>query len=102
MIRLSPAGSIRHLVSAGRLTPGERLIATHRGMRHSAEVTVDGAIRIDGGGSFKSPSNAAGIITGHDTNGSRFWRTESGKPARGSARLERTRYAFSPPGAPEL
>jgi Restriction Enzyme Adenine Methylase Associated len=73
--------SLRDLISAGRLAPGERLVATHRGARYSAEVTAEAAIRIDGGGSFKSPSSAAGSITGHNTNGWQFWRIEqTGKP----------------------
>src|SRR4051794_1931891 len=71
--------SILNLISAGRLSPGQRLVASHRGARHSAEVIADGAIRIDGGESFKSPSSAAGSITGHNTNGWQFWRTESGE-----------------------
>jgi hypothetical protein len=73
-------GSLQLLISAGRLAPGQRLVGTHRGTRHTAEVTSDGAIRIDVGGSFKSPSSAAGSITGHNTNGWQFWRTESGEP----------------------
>jgi hypothetical protein len=81
-------GSLQELIAAGRLTPGQRLVATHRGTRHTAEVTVDAAIRIDGGGAFKSPSSAAGSITGHNTNGWQFWRIEqSGEPL---ARLRST------------
>jgi hypothetical protein len=39
---------------------------------------ADGSIRLDGGESFRSPSRAAAHITGHNTNGWRFWGVDLG------------------------
>jgi hypothetical protein len=68
--------SLGELIGTGHLAPGQRLVATHRRTHYAAEVTTDGSIRIDGDGVFKSPSSAAASITGHNTNGWQFWRTE--------------------------
>src|SRR5438034_333020 len=69
-------GSLQELIAAGRLAPGQRLVAIHRGTRHSAEVTADGSIRLNGGQSFRSPSAAARGVTGNSVNGWRFWGVE--------------------------
>lgn len=70
--------SLQELIASGRLHPGQRLVADHRGVRHSAELTADGSIRVEHGDSFPSPSSAAASITGHNTNGWRFWGIELG------------------------
>jgi hypothetical protein len=80
--------SLQELIAAGRLIPGQRLVATHRGTRYAAEVTADAAIRIDGGGSFKSPSSAARSVTGHNTNGWQFWRVEENGAPLAHLRVE--------------
>ena len=81
MIPRVARSSLKELIAAGLLTPGQRLVAIHRGARHTAEITAEGVVRVDGDGLFRSPSSAAGSITGHNTNGWQFWHIEqSGKP----------------------
>jgi hypothetical protein len=64
---------LEELLSRGKLRAGERLVGTHRGTEHSAELLADGRIRVADGESFKSPSYAARHITDRSTNGWLFW-----------------------------
>jgi hypothetical protein len=79
--------TVRELLVRGQLRAGERLVGTHRGNRHAAEVLPDGRIRVADGQSFSSPSYAARHVTGHNTNGWRFWTVDRGGRAEELASL---------------
>jgi alkylated DNA nucleotide flippase Atl1 len=73
---------VKHLVIAGLLTPGARLVP-RPGKWASAEALVraDGLLEIDNK-TFDSPSGAANHLRGSATNGWYFWRLEDGRTLR--------------------
>lgn len=73
---------VKHLVAAGLLKPGERLIATHRDFSGvEATIEADGRIHLNGK-SFGSPSGAGGSLRKTATNGWYFWALPDGRRLR--------------------
>jgi alkylated DNA nucleotide flippase Atl1 len=88
---------IKHLVAAGLLEPGEKLIPRSEPLR-SREATIrdDGLIEIDGK-TFSSPSGAGGYVRGgKSTNGWYFWQLADGR----SLKDVRAAYAGAEPVKP--
>lgn len=83
---------LKHLIEAGYLAPGDRLIATHRDFKgREATVCADGAIYLDGK-RFTSPSAAGHHLRRKATNGWYFWSVEDGRRLRDL----RTEFQSSP------
>ena len=60
---------LKHLIEAGLLGPGDKLVATHRDFKgKEATLTADGAIELDGK-RFTSPSAAGHSLRKRATNG---------------------------------
>lgn len=79
---------VKHLVAAGVLNPGDKLIATHRDFSGAeAVVGADGRIQLDGKW-FATPSGAGGYLRKRATNGWYFWALPDGR------RLREIRSAF--------
>ena len=73
---------VKHLISAGLLKAGDRLIATHRDFPGvEATVAADGRIHVFGK-SFGSPSGAGGYLRKRATNGWYFWALPDGRRLR--------------------
>ena len=73
---------VKHLVAAGVLKPGEKLIATHRDFSGAeAVVGADGRIQLDGKW-FATPSGAGGHVRKRATNGWYFWALADGRRLR--------------------
>ena len=73
---------IKHLVEAGLLAPGDRLIATHRDFA-GLEATVGNDLRIHiDGKSFGTPSGAGHYLRKRATNGWYFWAVADGRRLR--------------------
>ncbi len=70
----------------GKLEPGTKLVARHKGTEHRAEVVAgdqDGKVRyrLEDGREFKSPSAAgSAVMDGTACNGWRFWSVVSDEP----------------------
>jgi alkylated DNA nucleotide flippase Atl1 len=70
---------LKHLIAAGLLTPGNRLLPRPgRWKATEAVVTKDGRLDLDGQ-VFDTPSGAGKHIKGAVTNGWVFWRLEDGR-----------------------
>lgn len=73
---------LKHLIEAGLLAPGDRLVATHRDFKgKEAILTADGAIQLDGK-RYTSPSAAGHSLRKRATNGWYFWATSDGRRLR--------------------
>lgn len=70
---------IKHLVAAGLLSPGTRLLP-RPGTWAATEAVVgaDGTLQLDGK-AFQTPSGAGSHLKGGATNGWAFWRLEDGR-----------------------
>jgi hypothetical protein len=66
-------GELRVLVRAGLLHADEELIWKRRGGSHRAVVTSGGALELEDGRIFESPSGAARALAGYEVNGWRNW-----------------------------
>lgn len=72
----------RHLIEAGLLVPGDRLVATHRDFKgREAILAADGAVELDGK-RFRSLSAAAYWLRKRATNGWYFWALADGRRLR--------------------
>ena len=73
---------LKHLIEAGLLAPGDKLVATHRDFKgKEATLTADGAIELDGK-RFTSPSAAGHSLRKRATNGWYFWAVADGRRLR--------------------
>ncbi|MBT2555509.1 DUF262 domain-containing protein [Arthrobacter sp. ISL-5] len=73
---------LKHLIAAGLLAPGDKLIATHRDFKGvEALVTADGSIEL-GGKRFTAPSSAGHHLRKKATNGWYFWAVADGRRLR--------------------
>lgn len=73
---------LKHLIEAGLLGPGDKLVATHRDFKgKEATLTADGAIELDGK-RFTSPSAAGHSLRKRATNGWYFWAVADGRRLR--------------------
>ena len=73
---------LKHLIEAGLLAPGDKLVATHRDFKGKEGVlTPDGAIESDGK-RFTSPSAAGHSLRKKATNGWYFWAVADGRRLR--------------------
>ncbi|MHB1289754.1 GmrSD restriction endonuclease domain-containing protein [Georgenia sp.] len=73
---------LKHLIEAGHLAPGDKLVATHRDFKgKEAVLTPDGAIELDGK-RFTSPSAAGHSLRKKATNGWYFWAVADGRRLR--------------------
>ncbi|MEZ5190272.1 MAG: DUF1524 domain-containing protein [Schumannella sp.] len=73
---------LKHLIEAGFLAPGDKLMATHRDFKGKvALLTADGSIELDGK-RFTSPSAAARALRMRATNGWYFWAVADGRRLR--------------------
>jgi Restriction Enzyme Adenine Methylase Associated len=70
--------SVRDLLEAGVLRPGETVYARYHGKTYTATIEADGRIAVKGRGVFRSPSAAADDIAGTNLNGWVFWRVARG------------------------
>jgi len=73
---------IKHLLEAGLLAVGDRLVTTHRdfvGME--AVITADGKIELNGK-RFSTPSGAGNSLRKKATNGWYFWSLPDGRRLR--------------------
>jgi hypothetical protein len=70
---LGRTGELNALVQAGLLYAGEELIWKRRGASHRAIVTSGGALELEDGRIFDSPSGAARALAGYEVNGWRNW-----------------------------
>lgn len=78
----TPSGRVGKLLEAGVLNPMDELIWDRRqhGQKHVAWVTREGALQLNDGRIFATPSGAARDIAGYEVNGWRQWRhTRTGK-----------------------
>jgi hypothetical protein len=81
--------SLKNLLDAGLLSPGQSLTGTRNGVTCSATVTADGEVELEDGRREESPSTAGAAALGtHACNGWHFWQTET---PRGLVRLTRVR-----------
>jgi hypothetical protein len=81
--------TVRQLVDAQLLRPGQRLVGSQSGKTFSATVTADGHLELPDGVFCESPSTAGATVLGtRSCNGWHFWQTES---PRGLVRLSRIR-----------
>lgn len=67
------AGELDALIRAGLLAVGEELVWKRRGRSHRAVVIADGALELDDGRTFDTPSGAARALAGYEVNGWRSW-----------------------------
>lgn len=73
---------LKHLIEAGLLAPGDKLVATHRDFKgKEATLTADGAIELDGK-RYTSPSAAGHSLRKRATNGWYFWAVTDGRRLR--------------------
>jgi hypothetical protein len=73
---------LKHLLAAGLLAPGDKLVATHRDFKgREATLTADGAIELDGK-RYTSPSAAGHALRQRATNGWYFWAVADGRRLR--------------------
>lgn len=73
---------LKHLMEAGLLSAGDKLLATHRDYKGKvATVTGDGAIELDGK-RYTSPSAAGRALRQRATNGWYFWAVADGRRLR--------------------
>lgn len=73
---------LKHLIAAGLLVPGDKLVATHRDFKgREATLTADGAIELDGK-RYTSPSAAGHALRQRATNGWYFWAVADGRRLR--------------------
>jgi hypothetical protein len=73
---------LKHLIEAGLLAPGDKLVATHRDFKgKEATLTADGAIELDGK-RYTSPSAAGHSLRKRATNGWYFWAVADGRRLR--------------------
>lgn len=73
---------LKHLIEAGLLAPGDKLVATHRDFKgQEATLTADGAIELEGK-RFTSPSAAGHSLRKRATNGWYFWAVADGRRLR--------------------
>lgn len=71
--------TLAHLIEAGKLTDGERLVWTYHGTTYECWVR-DGQLALGDGRFTESPSAACKIMNdGGSFNGWKFWISESGK-----------------------
>ena len=81
--------SVRNLVDAAMLVPGQALVGTRNGVTCSATVLPDGQIELPDGRREESPSTAgAAALDAKACNGWYFWQTNT---PRGLVRLTRIR-----------
>lgn len=66
-------GELNALIQAGLLRAGEELIWKRRAVSHRAVVTPAGALELEDGQIFESPSGAARALAGYEVNGWRNW-----------------------------
>ncbi|MEV8378768.1 DUF1524 domain-containing protein [Kribbella sp. NPDC056861] len=86
---------LKHLIEAGPLTSGEKLLASHRDFSGvEATVGADGHITVDGR-RFESPSGAAKHVRKRVTNGWYFWTLADGRRLRDV----RAEFLAAAPGA---
>lgn len=89
---------LKHLIEAGFLRAGDKLVATHRDYKgKQASVTGDGAIELDGK-RYTSPSAAGRALRQSATNGWYFWAVADGRRLRDV----RTEFQNSMPADEEL
>nr|WP_272955948.1 DUF262 domain-containing protein [Actinopolymorpha rutila] len=70
---------IKHLVAAGLLTPGTRLLPRPGSWAPTeAVISEDGTLKVDGN-VFQTPSGAGRHVKGAVTNGWTFWRLDDGR-----------------------
>lgn len=73
---------IKHLMEAGLISAGDRIVATHRDFRgREATVMPDGAIDLDGR-RHETPSSAGRALRQRATNGWYFWAVGDGRRLR--------------------
>ena len=73
---------VKHLIGAGLLSAGDRLVATHRDFKgREAIVTASGGIEVDGK-RFTTPSGAARSLVKRAYNGWYFWALPDGRRLR--------------------
>jgi hypothetical protein len=73
---------LKHLIQAGLVVPGAKLVATHRDFKGvEAVVKADGTIELDGK-SFNAPSTAGHHLRKKATNGWYFWALADGRRLR--------------------
>ncbi len=73
---------LKHLIQAGLLAPGDKLVATHRDFKGKlATLTADGAIELEAK-RFTSPSAAGRSLRKRATNGWYFWAVADGRRLR--------------------
>lgn len=73
---------LKHLIEAGLLAPGDKLVATHRDFKgREATLAADGAIELDGK-RYTSPSAAGHSLRKRATNGWYFWAVADGRRLR--------------------
>jgi uncharacterized protein with ParB-like and HNH nuclease domain len=84
--------TIKNLLDANLLQPGQRLVGRRNGVTCTASVTLDGQIELEDGRREDSPSTAGAAALGtRACNGWHFWQTDT---ARGLVRLTRVRDDF--------
>lgn len=68
-------GKMQRLMRYRDLVPGEQLIweRTQQGVVHKATLTDSGALHLEDGRSFDTPSGAARHLAGYEVNGWRVW-----------------------------
>lgn len=93
--KATKAGALKPLIEQGLLASEATVFATFKGQRHEATVTDDGSLRLPDGTVERNPSGAAVKVTGYETNGWGFWRTEVGGK---SVRLRDLRAQAKPDG----
>ncbi|WP_193597598.1 DUF262 domain-containing protein [Microbacterium sp. YJN-G] len=73
---------LKHLIEAGLLAPGDKVIATHRDYRgREGTITSSGAIDL-AGKQYESPSAAGRALRQRSTNGWYFWAVADGRRLR--------------------
>ncbi|TQS94361.1 DUF262 domain-containing protein [Arthrobacter sp. TS-15] len=92
---------LKHLIAAGLLAPGDKLIATHRDFKGvEALVTADGSIEL-GSKRFTAPSTAGHHLRKKATNGWYFWAVADGRRLRDlRAQLQSTAASVQVDGEP--
>ena len=92
---------MKHLIEAGLVVPGDRLIATHRDFAGTeAVVGSDAQIHLDGK-AFGTPSGAGHHLRKKATNGWYFWAVADGRRLR-DVRAEFLSATPDDPAQPEL
>lgn len=73
---------LKHLIEAGLISPGDKLMATHRDYKgRYATVIADGTLEVDGR-RYTSPSAAGRSLRLRATNGWYFWAVADGRRLR--------------------